>query len=62
MRVPAATLSNILDTDYYFQQGEHVASELNLGATLRGIRSSRRLSLAEVAEATKISPSFLSLV
>lgn len=39
-----------------------MATELNLGATLRGIRTSRRLSLAEVAEATKISPSFLSLV
>jgi transcriptional regulator with XRE-family HTH domain len=39
-----------------------VASDLNLGATLRGIRTSRRLSLAEVAEATRISPSFLSLV
>jgi XRE family transcriptional regulator, regulator of sulfur utilization len=37
-------------------------TELNLGATLRGIRTSRRLSLAEVAEATSISPSFLSLV
>jgi XRE family transcriptional regulator, regulator of sulfur utilization len=39
-----------------------VATDLNLGATLRGIRTSRRLSLAEVADATKISPSFLSLV
>jgi transcriptional regulator with XRE-family HTH domain len=37
-------------------------SESNLGTTLRAIRTSRRLSLAEVAEATKISPSFLSLV
>ncbi|HVW88857.1 MAG TPA: cupin domain-containing protein [Gaiellaceae bacterium] len=37
-------------------------TELNLGATLRAIRTSRRLSLAEVAEATSISPSFLSLV
>jgi transcriptional regulator with XRE-family HTH domain len=39
-----------------------LASDLNLGTTLRGIRTSRRLSLADVAEATKISPSFLSLV
>lgn len=39
-----------------------MANDLNLGATLRGIRTSRRLSLAEVAEATRISPSFLSLV
>jgi transcriptional regulator with XRE-family HTH domain len=35
---------------------------MNLGAALRAIRTSRRLSLAEVGEATQISPSFLSLV
>jgi XRE family transcriptional regulator, regulator of sulfur utilization len=37
-------------------------TELNLGTTLRAIRTSRRLSLADVADATQISPSFLSLV
>ena len=35
---------------------------MNLGSTLRAIRTSRRLSLADVAQATEISPSFLSLV
>ncbi len=39
-----------------------MATDLKLGAALRAIRTSRRLSLAEVAEATRISPSFLSLV
>jgi transcriptional regulator with XRE-family HTH domain len=39
-----------------------VATEHILGATLRAIRTSRRLSLAAVAKATDISPSFLSLV
>ena len=39
-----------------------MATDFKLGATLRAIRTSRRLSLAEVAEATRISPSFLSLV
>lgn len=39
-----------------------MATEHMLGATLRAIRTSRRLSLASVAEATDISPSFLSLV
>lgn len=33
-----------------------------LGASLRAVREARRLSLAEVAEATDISASFLSLV
>jgi transcriptional regulator with XRE-family HTH domain len=45
-----------------YVQGDELKTELNLGATLRAIRTSRRLSLAEVAEATSISPSFLSLV
>jgi transcriptional regulator with XRE-family HTH domain len=39
-----------------------VADELNLGLRLREIRKARRLSLADVANATEISPSFLSLV
>ena len=34
----------------------------NLGRRLRELRTSRKLSLAEVAEATSISPSFLSVV
>src|SRR4051812_28348017 len=33
-----------------------------LGAALRGLRRARRLSLQDVAEATAISASFLSLV
>jgi transcriptional regulator with XRE-family HTH domain len=49
-------------TSIFNKSGALLASELNLGTTLRGIRTSRRLSLAEVAEATNISPSFLSLV
>lgn len=39
-----------------------MATEVNLGSALRAVRTSRRLSLAEVAEATRISASFLSLV
>lgn len=39
-----------------------MATESNLGAKLRTLRLSRRLSLADVAVATDISPSFLSLV
>ena len=60
MRLPA-TVSKILYGGEYVQ-GDELKTELNLGATLRAIRTSRRLSLAEVAEATSISPSFLSLV
>jgi transcriptional regulator with XRE-family HTH domain len=43
-----------------FKNGDMTAT--HLGAMLRGIRTSRRLSLAEVSQATEISPSFLSLV
>jgi XRE family transcriptional regulator, regulator of sulfur utilization len=39
-----------------------LATEGNLGAVLRTIRTARGRSLAEVADATKISASFLSLV
>ncbi len=39
-----------------------MATEINLGSTLRAVRTSRRLSLTEVADATRISASFLSLV
>ena len=39
-----------------------VTDIVNLGATLRGIRTARGLSLNDVAEATQISASFLSLV
>jgi transcriptional regulator with XRE-family HTH domain len=39
-----------------------VASEINLGSSLRAARTSRRLSLTEVADATRMSASFLSLV
>ena len=42
--------------------GDPLASEINLGSTLRAVRTSRRLSLTEVADATHISASFLSLV
>ena len=45
-----------------FKRWDAVAAEHILGATLRAIRTSRRLSLASVAEATNISPSILSLV
>src|SRR4051812_17974209 len=57
----AATASNILELDEYVQESA-MRTELNLGTTLRAIRTSRRLSLADVADATQISPSFLSLV
>lgn len=39
-----------------------MSTELTLGSRLREIRTARRLSLADVATATAISPSFLSLV
>lgn len=39
-----------------------MGSEVKLGAALRAARTSRRLSLTEVADATRISASFLSLV
>lgn len=38
------------------------AAHPGLGAELRGLRRARRLSLSQVAEATRISASFLSLV
>jgi transcriptional regulator with XRE-family HTH domain len=39
-----------------------LAAQTTLGQSIRAIRKARNLSLSEVAEATNISPSFLSLV
>ena len=44
------------------KQPDTEARNGDLGRRLRELRTSRKLSLAEVAEATSISPSFLSVV
>ena len=44
------------------KQPDTAARNGDLGRRLRELRTSRKLSLAEVAEATSMSPSFLSVV
>jgi quercetin dioxygenase-like cupin family protein/DNA-binding Xre family transcriptional regulator len=44
------------------KRAKPASAAINVGATLRAIRTARGLSLSDVAEATQISASFLSLV